>query len=86
MIIEKLSGRRIKPANKEEKDPWTYKIPGGLLPPRAVRAARGKKDSWREDEESIGVDADRASEFSPMDRMTEGRASVRVQPGEKATV
>jgi len=85
MIIEKLSGRRIKPANKEEKDPQTYKIPG-LLPPWAVRAARGKKDSWREDEESIGVDADRASESSSMDRMTEGRAGVRVQPGEKVTV
>ena len=42
-IIEKLSGGRIKPANKEEKGPWMYKIPG-LLPPWVMKAARGKKD------------------------------------------
>lgn len=84
-IIEKLSGGRIKPVNKE-KDPWTYKFPGGLLPPWVVRAVLGKKDFWREDEESIGVDADRASESSLMDRMTAGKAGVQVQPGEKATI
>jgi len=49
-------------------------------------SSSGKKDSWREDEESIGVDADRASESSSVDRMTEGKAGVRVQPGEKATI
>jgi hypothetical protein len=51
-----------------------------------VGAARGKKDFWREDEESIGVDADRTSESSLVDRMTEGKAGMQVQPGEKATV
>jgi len=51
-----------------------------------VRAAWGKKDSWREDEESIDVDVDRASESSLVDRMTEGKAGMQVQPGEKATV
>lgn len=56
-----------------------YKIPGGLLPLWAVRAARGKKDSWCEDEESIGVDADRASESFLVDRMTEGKAGMQVE-------
>ena len=84
-IIGKLYGGRIEPANKEKKDPWTYKIPG-LLPPWVVRAARGKKDFWRKNEESIGVDTDRASESSSVDRMTEGKAGVQVQPREKATV
>ncbi|KIW17006.1 hypothetical protein PV08_04197 [Exophiala spinifera] len=46
-IIEKASGGRIKPADKEYKDPWTYKIEGGVLPPWVTRAARGKKDFWR---------------------------------------
>ena len=73
-IIEKLSGGRIKPANEE--DPWTYTIPGSLRP-WAVRAARGKKDFWHEDEESIGVDADRASESSSGGRMTERKSACR---------
>ena len=51
-----------------------------------MRAARGKKDFWRKNEESIGVDTDRASESSSADRMTEGKAGVQVQPREKATV
>ena len=84
-IIKKLSGGRTKPANKEEKGPWMYKIPG-LLSPWVMRAARGNKDFWREDGESIGVNADRASESSSVDRMSEGKAGVQVQPGEKATV
>lgn len=47
-LIEKASGGRIKPADKELKDPWTYKLPGGILPPWVKRAAHGKKDFWRE--------------------------------------
>ena len=46
-VIEKASGGRIKPADKDIKDPWTYKIEGGLLPPWVTRAAKGKKDFWR---------------------------------------
>jgi adenine/guanine/hypoxanthine permease len=55
-IVEKASGGRIKPENKETKDPWTYKIPGGFFPMWITRAARGKKDFWRADEEHNGVD------------------------------
>ena len=55
-IIEKASGGRIKPKDKELKDPWTWKIEGGLLPPWLTRAAKGKKDFWRpyDDEEHNG--------------------------------
>ncbi|KAI1349906.1 purine transporter [Xylaria sp. FL0043] len=47
--IERASGGRIVPSNKSEKDPWTWRIPGGALPPWMLRAARGKKDFWRDD-------------------------------------
>ena len=46
-IVEKATGGRIKPADKEYKDPWTYRIEGGILPPWVVRASQGKKDFWR---------------------------------------
>lgn len=49
-------------------------------------SSSGEERSWREDEESIGVDADRASESSLVGRMTEGKAGMQVQPGEKAAV
>jgi AGZA family xanthine/uracil permease-like MFS transporter len=50
-IIEKVSGGRIVPPNKDESDPWSWKLKGGFLPPWVNRAAHGKKDFWRPDEE-----------------------------------
>ncbi|KAF2170354.1 hypothetical protein M409DRAFT_19173 [Zasmidium cellare ATCC 36951] len=55
LIIEKASGERIKPKDKEYKEFWTYKLPGGVFPPWLKRAARGKKDFWREDDGESGV-------------------------------
>ena len=49
-IIGKVSGGKIMPPDKEKSDPWTYKVAGGLLPPWVTRAARGKRDFWKEDE------------------------------------
>ncbi|KAK6208782.1 mfs agza xanthine uracil permease [Colletotrichum tabaci] len=46
-VIEKVSGGRIVPRNKHEKDPWTWRIPGGILPPWVRRLFKGKKDFWR---------------------------------------
>ncbi|KAK1998141.1 permease [Colletotrichum falcatum] len=46
-VIEKASGGRIVPHNKHEKDPWTWRIPGGILPPWVRRLLKGKKDFWR---------------------------------------
>ncbi|KAK1758316.1 permease family-domain-containing protein [Echria macrotheca] len=48
-LIEKASGGRIVPPNKHEKEPWTWRIPGGVLPPWVTRLAKGKKDFWRDD-------------------------------------
>jgi AGZA family xanthine/uracil permease-like MFS transporter len=50
-LLEKGSVGRVVPPNKDESDPWSYKVPGGFFPPWLRRAARGKKDFWREDEE-----------------------------------
>jgi AGZA family xanthine/uracil permease-like MFS transporter len=47
-IITKASSGRIMPHDYEQKDYWTYKVRGGLLPGWIKRAARGKKDFWRE--------------------------------------
>ncbi|KUI74513.1 hypothetical protein VM1G_10073 [Cytospora mali] len=49
-VLEKVSGGRIVPPNKHEKEPWSYKIPGGVLPPWMRRLTKGKKDFWRDDE------------------------------------
>lgn len=49
-VIEKLSGGRFIPANKEDKDPWTWRIPGGFFPPWMKRVMAGKKDFWRSDD------------------------------------
>ncbi|TGZ81068.1 putative nucleoside transporter [Ascodesmis nigricans] len=50
-IIEVVSGGRIVPYAKELKDPWTYKLTGGVLPAWLKRLLKGKKDFWKEDEE-----------------------------------
>lgn len=66
--LEKVSGGRIRPADKDLAEGWTYKIEGGLLPPWMNRLARGQKDFWRSDEESTGVDPDRNSTSSSNDK------------------
>ncbi|KAJ6184840.1 hypothetical protein N7519_006141 [Penicillium mononematosum] len=49
--LEKITGGRIVPPNKDESDPWSWKVKGGFLPPWVNRAAHGKKDFWKDDEE-----------------------------------
>ncbi|KAI0172368.1 permease family-domain-containing protein [Hypoxylon sp. FL1284] len=48
-LIEKASGGRIVPPNKAEKDPWTWRIRGGVLPPWMKRLFKGKTDFWHDD-------------------------------------
>lgn len=48
-VLKKISGDRIVPPNYDEREGWTWKIPGGFFPPWMVRLSRGKKDFWRED-------------------------------------
>jgi AGZA family xanthine/uracil permease-like MFS transporter len=61
-IIEKSSGGRLVPLNKEDKEPWTWRIPGGFLPPWLNRLMSGKKNFWVEDEEHDGVGVGEVSE------------------------
>ncbi|KAF2739758.1 hypothetical protein EJ04DRAFT_508621 [Polyplosphaeria fusca] len=65
-LIEMASGGRIVPPNKHEKEHWTWRIPGGFFPPWIQRAVRGKKDFWRSDPSTEGVEdsVDRKSESS----------------------
>ncbi len=81
-LIEKVSGGRLKPHNKHEADPWTYKIPGGYLPPWLSRAARGKKDFWRDDDETDGIEAEGDSETS-MERVQAEKMSGQTHAVEK---
>lgn len=46
-LIAKASFGRVVPYNHNEKDPWTWRVPGGLLPGWVTRLFRGKKDFWR---------------------------------------
>lgn len=84
-LVEKVSGGRIVPPNKEEKEPWTWRIPGGILPPWLKRAARGKKDFWREDDESEGVGevVERKSDASSAGRPVEEKTVDSDKPPEK---
>lgn len=52
-LIKVASGGRIVPPNYEEKEPWTWRIPGGFFPPWVVRLSRGKKDFWRDDDTTV---------------------------------
>ncbi|EAT78172.1 hypothetical protein SNOG_14301 [Parastagonospora nodorum SN15] len=70
-VIEKASGGRIVPHNKEEKENWTYRIPGGFLPPWLQRLSSGKKDFWRDNEQSEGVTVQQQDEH----RNDDGSAS-----------
>jgi AGZA family xanthine/uracil permease-like MFS transporter len=65
-LIEKATGGKIKPADKHLKDPWTYKLPGGILPPWVKRAAHGKRDFWRQYDEEAG---------SPTSRTIDGESN-----------
>lgn len=83
-IVEKFSGGRIKPIGKQLKDPWTYKIEGGLLPPWLTRAAKGKKDFWRpydDEEHNSGVTEGMERESSS----EEGMDKSEVSPPAKST-
>ena len=56
-LIMKASGGRIQPHDYEQKDYWTYKVRGGVLPRWLKRACKGKRDFWREwnfDAEELG--------------------------------
>lgn len=55
-FLEVVSGGRIVVPDRELREPWTWKVKGGLLPAWIVRAGKGKKDFWREDPVRTGVE------------------------------
>lgn len=85
-IIEKASKGKIVPPEKHLKDPWTYKIPGGILPPYVQRLISGKKDFWRDYDHSEGkpvdhvdektVDSSRGSGENATEKMMEANKEV----------
>ncbi|KAJ5558203.1 hypothetical protein N7461_002175 [Penicillium sp. DV-2018c] len=76
-ILEKVSGGRIVPPNKEESDPWSWKLKGGILPPWVNRAAHGKRDFWKADEEYA------AQQVAAGEGVSLSSASVERVPTEK---
>lgn len=46
-LIKVVTRGRVVPPNYHERDGWTWKIPGGVLPPWMRRLASGKTDFWR---------------------------------------
>jgi AGZA family xanthine/uracil permease-like MFS transporter len=78
-IIEIASGGRIVPPNKHEKDPWTWRIPGGFLPPWTTRLFQGKKDFWREDALSDS-DAELDAVHQPVHEQLEAKTSQSDRP------
>lgn len=70
--VEKASGGRIVPPNKHEKEPWTYKIPGGVLPPWMKRLAKGRRDFWK----AHGGDADSVAGRDEMTGVVEDREEI----------
>ncbi|KAF9895329.1 hypothetical protein FE257_000233 [Aspergillus nanangensis] len=84
-LIEKASGGRIVPPNKHaEKDPWTWRIPGGLLPPWLKRLFKGNKHFWRDDgsDVDLGVMPEGSLSSSGHDQVAE---KEQVHPPAKTT-
>ena len=48
-LIRLLTRGRLVPPNFDDKEPWTWRIPGGFFPPWLVRLSRGNRHFWRYD-------------------------------------
>lgn len=49
-LVKVASRGRVVPPNYEERDGWTWVIPGGFFPPWMRKLARGRLDFWRDDD------------------------------------
>ena len=79
-VIKVATRGRIVPKNYHDKEPWTWRIPGGFLPPWMRRLSKGKKDFWKEDTDDEGhgvthdakvvedekISSDRAQQHQPV--------------------
>ena len=77
-IIKKVSGGRIKPSNMDEQENWTWRIPGGVLPPWMVRMSKGKRDFWREEEPATQEAVQGKLSHEGSDRGAEAGEQVKV--------
>ncbi|KAK5999093.1 Efflux pump notK' [Cladobotryum mycophilum] len=66
-LLKLVSGGRIVPPNLEDKENWTWRIPGGFFPPWLVRLFQGKKDFWREPESHVGAAAGKREQDTSSD-------------------
>ncbi|KAG5919917.1 hypothetical protein E4U42_006384 [Claviceps africana] len=48
--VRKMSGGRLVPSNVDQQENWTWRMPGGFLPPWLVRLGSGQRDFWKEGE------------------------------------
>ncbi|KAM4061143.1 permease family protein [Hirsutella rhossiliensis] len=71
-LIKVASRGRVVPPNMDDKEPWTWRIPGGFFPPWLVRLFGGKKDFWRSD---LSPAADRSAHQEPKLSSDPGAAS-----------
>jgi AGZA family xanthine/uracil permease-like MFS transporter len=46
-IVEKASGGRIVPPNKDEKEPWSWRVEGGFAPTWMRKVAQGDVKFWQ---------------------------------------
>ncbi|KAH8684382.1 permease family-domain-containing protein [Tricladium varicosporioides] len=79
-LLEVISGGRIVVPDKELREPWTWKIKGGLLPQWIVRAVSGKKDFWREHEHVVSASPDDGSVGEPAEKRTPTVVSSDAEP------
>lgn len=54
-IVRKITRGKVVPPNYEDKEPWSWRIPGGFFPPWIVRVFQGKKQFWKEDDDTSVV-------------------------------
>lgn len=47
-LLERATQGRLRPRDKHLKDPWTWRVPGGAMPPWMRRAAGGDRAFWRD--------------------------------------
>lgn len=83
-VLEKVSGGRIVPPNKDEKEDWTYKIPGGVLPPWMARLTKGKRDFWREDDRSEVIGQGESRKSASLQEGDANEKAVAATAGAKA--
>ncbi|KAI1129311.1 purine transporter [Nemania abortiva] len=86
-LIGLASGGRIVPPNKDEKEPWSWRIPGGAMPPWMMRAARGKRDFWRDDSSASSYAAAEPTlaEVVRGDDKQSSSASIQGKPTDSST-